>query len=205
MVRSVTRVWLSLLLLALILPLAASPAAAELFHIKLRNGAEIDTLYKPQQSSWDANLVLVLSDTGNWIGLNQKEIDSVESDSAIRGFGVALDNKTIAIGWAPNDLPEPTQQPAAGSLADQMQAQLLQQIYQQQQAQQHYTVPQGVSTDQTQGVPLSAIGGSYGGNYGATGRTPVPSLPTIPATIMPTPSPAPGGPAIVNGAPAPQQ
>lgn len=175
--------WAGLAALAGVLGLAgltATPAGAEVFHVKMRNGSTIDTLYKPQQATFDPNVVILLSDAGNWIGVNQREIENVISDSEIHGFGVALNFNTIAIGWAPNDLPEPTAQGAAQAATQQA----LQNLYKQQQAQEHYTVPQFVNTDQTAGIPSRLVGGGV--------------LPGVPAQVpqlvpMPAAAPAPGG------------
>ncbi|MBV8203041.1 MAG: hypothetical protein JOZ15_20685 [Acidobacteria bacterium] len=158
----------------------AAPAQAEVFHVKLRNGTTIDTLYQPQQATWDPNVVILLSDAGNWIGVDQKDIDSVVSESQIRGFGVALNFNTIAIGWAPNDAVDPATiqaNPQAATL------QALQNIYRQQQEQQHYTIPQFVSTEQTAGIPPRLVGGAV-----------LPGVPGAPSTL-PAPLPAPAAPA----------
>ncbi len=167
---------LGLLVLA---ALTATPAGAEVFHVKMRNGSTIDTLYKPQQATFDPNVVILLSDAGNWIGVNQREIDSVLSDSEIHGFGLALNFNTIAIGWAPNDAPEPS---APGAQSATQQA--LQNLYQQQQAQEHYTIPQFVSTEQTAGIPARLVGGAVLPGVPA----PVPQLVPVSAA-----APAPGG------------
>jgi hypothetical protein len=164
--------------------LAATPAQAEVFHVKLHNGTTIDTLYKPQQATFDPNVVILLSDAGNWIGIDQRDIEAVRSDSEIHGFGVALNFNTIAIGWAPNDAPEPTAQNAQSATA-----QALQNLYQQQQAQQHYTIPQFVSTEQTAGIPARLVGGSVLPGVPA----PVPQMPVPLPAPAPAAAPAPGG------------
>jgi hypothetical protein len=166
-------------LLVGLLVLAASPALAEVYHVKLRNGTTIDTAYQPQQASWDSNLVVLLSDAGNWIGIPQQDVATVVAESQDRGgFGVALNFNTVAIGWAPNDAPEPGAQSAQASAL-----QALQSIYQQQQAQSHYTIPQFVNTDQTQGIPSRFIGVS-----------PQMQIPTQ-VTLPPPPAPTPPAPA----------
>jgi len=158
----------------------ATPAGAEVFHVKLRNGTTIDTLYKPQQATFDPNVVILLSDAGNWIGIDQRQIEGVSNDSEIHGFGVALNFNTIAIGWAPNDLPEPSA-PTAQSAAQQA----LQNLYRQQQAQEHYTIPQFVSTEQTAGIPARLVGGAV-----------LPGVAAPPPALVPLPAGAtspPGG------------
>ncbi|HVT60130.1 MAG TPA: hypothetical protein VHR45_17265 [Thermoanaerobaculia bacterium] len=151
--RNWVRVSLTLLLVALL----AAPAAAEIFHVKLRNGALIDSRYKPEQASWDPNVVLLLSDEGNWIGIYQQDIENIEPESTVRGFGVQLNFNTVAIGWAPNDLPDAAAQPAGqpSSTADALQNFALQQA----QATAHYSVPQFVQPEQASGVPPAFVGG----------------------------------------------
>jgi len=61
--------------------------------------------------------------------------------------------------------------------------QALQNLYKQQQAQEHYTIPQFVSTEQTAGIPARLVGGAV--------------LPGVPAPVpqlvpMPGAAPAPG-------------
>jgi hypothetical protein len=162
----------------------AAPAQAEVYHVKLRNGATIDTLYQPQQASYDPNVVILLSDAGNWIGLDQRTIESVETESQIHGFGIALNFNTIAIGWAPNDAIDPATlqaNPQAATL------QALQNMYQQQQEQAHYTVPQFVSTDETAGIPARLVGGGLIPGM----QAPVPQLPMqLPVAAAPAPAPA---------------
>jgi hypothetical protein len=168
----------TLCLLVMVLALAASPALAEVYHVKLKNGTSIDTAYKPQQASWDAGLVLLLTDSGNWVGLPQKDVDSVQTESQIHGFGVALNFDTVAIGWAPNDFPEPTEQNAQSATL-----QMLQNIYNQQQAQSKYTIPQFVNTDQTQGIPARFVGYT-----GSPGVSVPPVVPPPPASTPPPPA-----------------
>jgi hypothetical protein len=175
-------------LAACVLALSALPAQAEVYHVKLRNGTSIDTAYQPQQAPWDPTLVVLLTDSGNFVGLPQKDVESVSTESEVRGFGVSLNFNTVAIGWAPNDVPEPTA-PNAQSTA----LQALQNMAQQQQEQAHYTVPQFVNTDQTQGIPARFVG------TGIVPGIPAP-LPQLPAPI--TLPAAPAAPAAGGAAPS---
>jgi hypothetical protein len=180
---------LALPLLALI-ALLASPAAAEVYHVKLHNGTSVDTAYQPVQCPWDPGMVLVMDEVGNWIGLEQNEIEGVEQESQVRGFGVAVNTSTIAIGWAPNDAADPAtlQQnaPTATDLA-------IQKLAQEQQQRANYTVQQGVSTEQTQGIPAGLTG--YGG-YPPTGSLGLPGY-----RPPNTPPPAPVAPPAAATAP----
>jgi hypothetical protein len=172
------------LLTAGLLALSALPAAAEVFHLKLRNGTSIDTAYQPQQAAWDPGLVVLLTDAGNWVGVQQKDVESVQSESQVRGYGVALNFNTVAIGWAPNDAPEET---AASAQSAALQA--LQTIMQRQDEQSHYTIPQFVSTSQTQGIPARFVGVVPGLPAALPQATPVP----VPIPV-PAPAAAPSAP-----------
>jgi len=182
--------WAGLAALLGLAGLAATPAQAEVFHVKLRNGTTVDTLYRPQQAGFDPNVVILLSDAGNWIGIDQRDIESVRSESDIHGFGVALNFNTVAIGWAPNDAPEP---PTGAQGAQAATAQALQNLYQQEQAQSHYTVQQFVSTEQTSGIPARLVGGSVLPGVPA----PVPQMP-IPLSGAAAPAPPPSGGGAAN-------
>jgi hypothetical protein len=165
--------------------LSALPAAAEVYHLKLRNGTSIDTAYQPKQASWDPSMVLFLTDAGNWVGIPQKDVESVQSESQVRGYGVALNFNTVAIGWAPNDAPEAT---AANAQSAAMQA--LQNIMQRQEEESHYTIPQFVSTDQTQGIPARFVGIAPGmpapQPQAIPIPIPVPSAASAPASVPPS-------------------
>jgi hypothetical protein len=182
--------------LLLVLALAALPLAGEVYHVKLRNGAIIDTAYQPVQASWDPSLALVLTDVGNWIGLKQSDLEGVESETQVRGFGVAINTSTIAIGWAPNDAIDPaTQQQNAPTATDLA----IQKLAQEQQQRATYTVQQGVSSEQTQGIPggLAGYGGYGGAPAGLAGYRP----PNTPST--PVMAPVPSAPVAAPAAPTP--
>jgi hypothetical protein len=179
-------------LLAL-LALVAVPAAAEIYHVKLHNGSSVDTAYQPVQCPWDPSMVLVMDEVGNWIGLEQNAIESVEQESQVRGFGVAINTSTIAIGWAPNDAADPaTLQQNAPSATDLA----IQKLAQEQQQRANYTVQQGVSTEQTQGIPAGLTGyGGYPptGSLGLPGYRPPntpPGAPVSPPAMAPAAAPA---------------
>ena len=98
-------------LVALTVVLLAVPAAAEIYTISLTNGSQFETRYAPKEAGWDANVILVLTDVGNWIAIERVNIASVISETERAGFGKVIDTHTIALGWAPNDAP--TQDPNA--------------------------------------------------------------------------------------------
>ncbi len=163
----------AIVLSLVLLGAAARPAGAAVFHVTLSNGSVIDSLYEPQEASWDHGMVLVLTDAGNWIGVRKGELASVVSESATRGFGVVINTTTVSLGDAPNDQPVPNKD--AGSRNQQA----LQSLLEQQQPKPNYTIQQGVQSEATQGIPSSFI--SPNGSNGPSAITPV---------FVPAPSPS---------------
>jgi hypothetical protein len=173
--RRTAQIWPSLLVLSLL----ALPAGAEVYHVTLNNGTVVDTAYQPQEASWDSSMVLLLTEVGNWIGVPKADIQEVRTDSQDAGFGVRIDDNTFELGLTAGDLsPEAllaaglVEAPAGqqGNAAQDAQLQMLRNIQMQQQqeaqrreAQDKYTVQQFVEPSQTQGIPGSLIGNSYGG------------------------------------------
>lgn len=152
----------SLVCLSLLTLACAVPAGAEVFFVTLNNGTTFETAYQPQAASWDPTMVLLLTETGNWVGLPQADIQEVRSESQIAGYGRAIDDKTFELGLAPNDASDPNAEPADPAEA---RAQMLEQMVLQQQqqldqrtAQESYTVQQFVEPNQLQGIPSRFIG-----------------------------------------------
>lgn len=149
----------SLTLVAL-LALVPAGASAEVFTVTLTNGSVLETQYQPQEASFDKDMVLLMTEVGNWIGVRRDEIESVVSDAELSGFGQVIGKNTVMLGWSANDAADPNAQAADGktdpglSLA----AQALQNLYQQRQEQQNYTVQQFVQPNQTQGIPTNLVG-----------------------------------------------
>ena len=140
------------------LGLSAAPAGAEIFRVTLADGGVIETRYQPQESSWDPETVLLLTEVGNWIGLNRADIASVETDAVDRGYGFIIDNTTISLGWAPNDQPVPDPEAQADA-----RLQALQNLIDQQRAPaEPYTIQQFVEPNQTQGIPGRMVGAPNG-------------------------------------------
>ncbi len=96
------------LLCLVVAALVVTPAAAEVFTIKMTNGSEFITRYQPRQDARETGQVALLTEYGNWISLLKSEIADITSETESRGFGTVLDTNTIIIGWAPNDKPVPT-------------------------------------------------------------------------------------------------
>lgn len=171
MARFLVRVWPSLVVLALL----ASPAAADIFYVTLNNGTVMESAYQPQESSWDASMVLLLTEVGNWVGIPKDQIEKVETSIQKSGFGVRINAATVAIGWSPNDAEDPEaqaaaegQQPGSAMEARFQQAiqnlnQTISQLESQRQAQESYTINQFVEPGETQGIPGGLIN-PYAGN-----------------------------------------
>ena len=96
----------SIVLVALAVVVLAAPAAAEIYTISLTNGTEFQSRHRPEESSWDVDTIMVLTDVGNWIAIDKAAISGVQTDTEREGFGKVIDTHTIAIGWAPNDAAE---------------------------------------------------------------------------------------------------
>jgi hypothetical protein len=93
------------IVLSLATALMALPAAAEVYTVKLANGTEFESRQEPVEVDWDENVVMVLTDVGNWIAVDKSQIADVEIETENQGFGKVIDTHTIALGWAPNDQP----------------------------------------------------------------------------------------------------
>jgi len=90
------------------LALLAVPASADVYYVTLTNGTVVETARQPQQASWDPNMVLLLTEVGNWVGFPKEEVQSVRAEDPTQGFGIRISDKAIALGRAPNDLPDET-------------------------------------------------------------------------------------------------
>lgn len=150
----------SLVALLALLALPAIPASAEVFTVTLTNGSALETQYQPQEASFDKDLVLLLTEVGNWIGVRRDEIESVVSDAESSGFGKVIGKNTVDLGWSANDNVDPNAQPAEGKADPGMSlaAQVLQNVYEARQAADSYTIKQFVQPSETQGIPSSLIG-----------------------------------------------
>lgn len=143
--------------LLLALPLLAVPASADVFYVTLNNGTVVETARQPEQASWDANMVLLLTEVGNWIGFHRDEIESIRSEDPTSGFGIRISDTAIALGLSPNDMPEATGAPTdpQNQYAERM-LDMYDRLITQYERANEYSIQQGVSSDQTQGIPLSS-------------------------------------------------
>ena len=143
-------------------------AAADSYTVTLHNGSTFHTRYQPQAAPWDANKVLFRTETGNFISLASADVESVTSDSENRGFGRVINNTTLMLGAAPNDLPVP---PAPGSPEALAAAAAAANAPRDEGP--AYTVNQFVEPSQTQGLPGGWMGGSgYGAGPAASPQPP---------------------------------
>jgi hypothetical protein len=166
-IRSTPRVWL-LVLLVFTFSLLAVPATAEVFHVTLKNGTTLDSSLQPQQASWDPNMVMLMTEVGNWVGFSKDEISDIKVVDPTAGFGVRISSTAIALGRFSNDLPEA----GKGNPLDDLNSRYLSlasKTLEMQERQQHYSIQQGVATEQTQGIPAAFSG--YGAGYGGNGMT----------------------------------
>lgn len=156
-----TRVWIPLLGVSL-LAMPALPAVAEVYTVTLKTGTVLETAYQPQEASFDSNVVMLMTDVGNWIGVTKDDIESVRSDAEMSGFGKVIDRNTILLGWSANDAADPNAQPAEGQgrsdPAMSATARALQNIYEQRQNEENYSIKQFVNPNETQGIPGRFIG-----------------------------------------------
>jgi hypothetical protein len=160
-----SRVWTFLLALSLL----ALPAAADVYHVTLKNGTEIETSRQPQQASWDPNVVLFMTEVGNWVGFTQDEIQGIRVENPVEGYGVKINDRAVALGWSPNDLPEPGKEAADSN--DRM-ASIAERMLAISERQQSYSVDQFVEPGRSQGIPAS-FGGYAGGTTSGFGSGPL--------------------------------
>jgi len=141
----------ALFLFALAALLSAPAAVADIYHVRLQNGETFDTRYPPEEAAWDANTILLHSDTGNWVGVDRGSVVRIESETEVRGYGRRIDATTIYMGHTANAAPVPGQE---GQQQDPTLG-MLQRIYEQQQQQQDYTIQQFVEPGATGGgIPV---------------------------------------------------
>jgi hypothetical protein len=127
----------SVAVVALLTLAVATSAGAAVYTVTLTNGSTFDTRYQPQRASWDADKIVLLNEFGNQISFHTADIQSVTVDTETRGFGHQLDDTTMALGWAPNDLLDPDSEEGRAALAAQDAAatreMMMPQVYNQQQ------------------------------------------------------------------------
>lgn len=145
-----------------LMSLLALPAVAEVYTVTLKTGTVLETAYQPQEAAFDRNVVMLMTDVGNWIGVTKDDIESVRSDTETSGFGKVIDRNTVLLGWSANDAADPNAQGAEGQPrtdpALSATAQALQNLYQQRAAEENYSIKQFVNPNETQGIPGRFVG-----------------------------------------------
>jgi len=140
------------------LALFAAPASADVYYVTLSNGSVVETAHQPQQANWDPNMVLLLTETGNWVGFPKEQITGIRAEDPTQGFGIRINDKAIALGVSPNDLPEAKGKDDVNQRFFDLANRMLDMAEQQQK----YSIQQGVQTENTQGIPSSFSGNSSG-------------------------------------------
>ncbi len=87
---------------AFVLLVATPSAMADNYKVQLTNGTEVSTLYLPKEASWDREMLIFLTDTGNWMAVSKEEVEKIVSVIQQRGFGRVIDDKTVEIGFTAN-------------------------------------------------------------------------------------------------------
>jgi hypothetical protein len=149
-----------------VMVLLAVPAGAQMFTVTLENGHSFDSRYRPRQVGEDAGKIAVLTDVGNWIYLAKEDVESITSDMESRGFGVQLDTSTVALGWAPNDKPQPQE---GEEQAPDAAARLLSYLQDQDDSRPVYNVQQFVNTEDA-GMGTAGFPASFGNPFAGAGR-----------------------------------
>lgn len=103
---------------SLLVLVAVSPLAADVFTVTLTSGSTFITRYQPHQSETQENKVLLMTEFGNWIFLPKDAIVSVTSDTESKGFGTVLDSQTIALGWVPPSVGTPDSADGGGAAGE---------------------------------------------------------------------------------------
>src|SRR6185369_9471374 len=167
------------------------PVGAEVFRVTLNNGQIFETDYQPQEASWDASMVLLLDDVGNWVGVSKADVQQVATVSETGAYGIMISKNTFELGVSANDaeaeeaalLAANGGQPGQGgkpSALEATQLQLAQVELQQKQSDKNYGVKQFVEPGQTQGIPSRFVSQSPP-NRPNTGFNNVPQSQSVPS------------------------
>ena len=117
-------------------------ASAATYTVTLDNGTSFESRYQPEEATWDPDVLLLLTQYGNWIALAKADVAEVSTDIESRGFGKVIDTKTVSLGVLANDAPVPEE---GGEPSN---AQLLEQYLAQQPPAPDYSVQQFVEPSQ---------------------------------------------------------
>lgn len=141
--------------------LGSLPAeATNTFTVFLKNDTSFSTLRQPTVADWDEETVLVLTSTGNWIGIPKADIVRISASVEERNIGRVIDSRTIALGVLANDEPtdeELAAEDAARSPLDRF-LDRFEDLVGEGPAQQNYNQRQFVDPDEASGIPLNYLG-----------------------------------------------
>jgi hypothetical protein len=147
------RATLCFALFALLSVALTAGAGAAVYTVTLANGTTFDTRYQPEFASWDPEKVIFLTEFGNRIALPAAEIQGVTVDTETKGYGMQINNTTMALGWAPNDMLDPNSDEGKAALA--MQAAAAERAANQPTV---YTQQQFVEPGELTGIPVWMTG-----------------------------------------------
>lgn len=103
-------------LLALLVGAVFTPAlTAETYTVRLVSGATFQLSYPLEESPWDKNTLLYLSEGGNWTAIDRSDVAEVRSETEFKGQGQLIDATTVFMGFAANDMPLPGDEREANS------------------------------------------------------------------------------------------
>lgn len=105
--------------LSLALLTVAPPVGAEAYIVTLENGNVFLSKYKPIPAAHDPSMLLIMTDVGNTIAIDEDSVASIVNDAEHRGFGTVLDTTTVLIGFTANDAPDINDPDTAAALANQ--------------------------------------------------------------------------------------
>lgn len=135
--------------------LFALPAAAETYHVKLENGQSYATGHPPEEASWDSGTLLIVTETGNWIGIDRSKVASIEAETERRGHGKRINSTTVFMGRTPSSIAASQEELSL----EERQVQALESFVNQQQSQPSYSAEQFVEPGSlgggNSGIPLS--------------------------------------------------
>ena len=99
------------LLAVVILVLVLAPAAqAATYQIYMTGGTMFTTRYAPTVAEFDPSLLMFLSDQSNWVSLPAALVTEIVVLEEALGYGIVIDDKTLMIGFTPNDNLSPEEQ-----------------------------------------------------------------------------------------------
>lgn len=107
MTRQSTHSHIRFLVLTLVVGFVLSMAivtssAASAYRVKMHNGNEFLSAYKPVHADWDPSKLLLLTEQGNLVALDEADIAEVVHDLEVQGFGRVIDTTTIEVGYTAN-------------------------------------------------------------------------------------------------------